>query len=245
MSLVACLVSYRGVRPREDSNPHTHLRRVAFYPLNYGDKRGASQERLAIHSLFSLYYIIILYNIDIFIMMNHDEERKVFEDKAPEREEEISWQAPEFEYHPKDVSWYWMSVIIAVVLIGLALWQQNLLFILFVAIAWLAVVSVANHFPVVWEFHADKIGVRVQKAGSATAPRKEYPWKDIEGFDVHPGGEAHVDLILKLRSRFAPFLTLVVHTDDEERIKNFFLAFVPQKEYHPSLADALAKLVGF
>lgn len=26
-----------NLRPWEESNPHTHLRRVAFYPLNYRD----------------------------------------------------------------------------------------------------------------------------------------------------------------------------------------------------------------
>ena len=43
------------------------------------------------------------------------------------REPAIEWQAPAFRYYPKDVSWYWLSFIIAILIMAFAIWQNNFL----------------------------------------------------------------------------------------------------------------------
>ena len=73
----------------------------------------------------------------------------------------IKWQAPEFEYRPKDVSWYWLSLMAAIALIALAVWQKNFLFAIFIALAWLVITSLANRFPTIWEFKIDEKGLSV------------------------------------------------------------------------------------
>lgn len=157
----------------------------------------------------------------------------------------ISWQAPEFEYRPKDVSWYWLSLIIAIILIALAVWQKNFLFMIFVVIAWMVINSLANRFPTIWEFKINEKGLSVSLLNKKSESGKIYPYEEIEGFDIHEGGEEYKELVLKIKKKFSPYLKINIHADDEEKIKNFLIQRLPKEEYQISLVDSLSKLAGF
>ena len=49
--------------------------------------------------------------------------------KTGKQENFIVWEAPEYEYHPKGVSWHWMSLVIAGALIIFFVWMENFLFV--------------------------------------------------------------------------------------------------------------------
>jgi hypothetical protein len=49
---------------------------------------------------------------------------------------EINWQAPEFEYRPKSISWYWTSI-----------WDRNFLFGVFIVIAEVLLIAWGNDAP--------------------------------------------------------------------------------------------------
>ena len=57
------------------------------------------------------------------------------------------WSAPEFEYRPKSVSWYWISIICAAAIIAFAIWEQNFLFGIFVVIAEILLIAWGNEMP--------------------------------------------------------------------------------------------------
>jgi hypothetical protein len=156
----------------------------------------------------------------------------------------ISWQAPEFEYRPKDVSWYWLSLIIAIILIALAVWQKNFLFVVFVVIAWLVVSSFSNRFPTIWEFKIDEKGLNISLPNKKSG-NKFYPYEDIGGFDIHTGGEEYKELVFKVKNKFSPYLKINIRAGDEEKIKNFLLQRLSKEEYQVSLADSLANLIRF
>ncbi len=59
---------------------------------------------------------------------------------------EINWEAPEFEYREKDVSWYWISIIAAAAIIAFSVWQRNFLFGFFIVIAEMLVIDGAGEF---------------------------------------------------------------------------------------------------
>lgn len=155
----------------------------------------------------------------------------------------FEWQAPEFEYQPKSVSWYWLSAIIGIILIALAIWQKNLLFIIFVVIAWLVIIASANRFPTIWEFKIDEKGINIALPNEKSSA-KFYPYAEIEGFDIHFGGEQYKELILKIKSKFSPFLKINIYFSDEEKIKNFLLKYLIKEEYEQSFSDSFSKLIG-
>ena len=157
----------------------------------------------------------------------------------------ISWQAPEFEYRPKDVSWYWLSLIAAIILIALAVWQKNFLFVVFVVIAWLVITSLADRFPTIWKFKIDEKGLNISLPNKKSGNDKFYPYEDIEGFDIHYGGEEYKELVLKIKKKFSPYLKINIYAADEEKIKNFLLQRLSKDEYQISLTDSLSNLIKF
>ena len=156
----------------------------------------------------------------------------------------ISWQAPEYDYRPKDVSWKWASLIAAVILIVFAIWQKNPLFIFFIIIALFLINHFAGQFPKVWQFKISEKGISVSLPDKKER-EKFYGFEDMESFDIHPAGEEYKELILKLKSKFTPYLKINIHISDEEKIRNFLGKFIPREEHNQSLVDVFLRWVGF
>ena len=161
----------------------------------------------------------------------------------------IVWQIPEYEYQPKDVSWYWVSLIAAIILFAFAIWQENFLFAIFVAIAFFAVNYLTNRFPPIWEVKINEKGIFIGLPDSKN--KKFYPIESIESFDIH--SEIYEDnkepeykkLVLKFESKMTPYLKINIYSKDESKIKEFLLEFAPQEEIPKSLVDSLSELIGF
>lgn len=168
------------------------------------------------------------------------------------QELEIKWQAPEFEYREKDVSWYWISLIIGIVLIALAIWQRNFLFIVFVVIAWFTIINLARNKPIIWDFKISENGIKIALP-EGKGSEKKYSFNDFKGFDIHDnqgennlsGKEKYKELILKFKSKFSPFLKIKIPIDEAEKIESFLKERLSKEEYEESLADSLSKLIGF
>ena len=128
-------------------------------------------------------------------------------------------------------------------MLALALWQKNFLFMVFVVVAWLVIVSLAGRFPNIWEFKIDEDGVSVGLPNSET--KKFYSYSEINSFDICPADKEYNELVLKFKSRFTPLLKINIHSGEEEKIKNFLLKFLEQKEAPPSLIDSILRLIRF
>lgn len=158
-------------------------------------------------------------------------------------ETEIIWQIPEYEYQPKDVSWFWISLILAIILIVLSLWQNNFLFSIFVAIAFLVINIWARRFPIIWEFKINKDGIFINLPKGEN--KKFYPMNELESFDIHDVSDEYKELVFVLKKKFSQAVKINIFFHDEEKIKNFLLKFVHQEEHELSLIDSLARLIGF
>ena len=159
---------------------------------------------------------------------------------------EIIWQISEEEFRSKDISWRWLSLIAAIVLLAFAFWQKNFLFAIFVVIAFLTFNVLSGRFPTIWEFKLNKEEISLNSLKGEG--KKSYSLKDIESFDIHEeigGVENYKELVLKLKSQFSPFLKINIHSEDEQKINEFLLKFIPREEHPKSLIDSLQKLTGF
>ncbi len=156
---------------------------------------------------------------------------------------EITWQAPEFEYHPKGIFWYWTSIIVAIILVFLALWQKNLLFAIFVVIAEIIILFLIGKFPPIWEFKINAQGIEIGRINKKE--KKFYSYEELDNFDIHLINEEYKELVFKLNSRFSQLLKINIHFVDEERIKKFLLKFLPHEEIPSSLVDSMSKLIRF
>jgi len=164
----------------------------------------------------------------------------------PAEESAIKWQAPEFEFQKKDVSWYWLSLIIGIILLALTIWQRNFLFAIFIIVAWVVVVYSASKTPTTWNFKINEKGVEIYLSEKDEAAKKFYDFKEIDGFDIHLSeAKKYGELILKTKKRFSPYLKINFLAADQQKITGFLQKHIPKQEYSESLADSFSKLIGF
>ncbi len=151
---------------------------------------------------------------------------------------EIIWQAPEYLYQEKDVSWYWLSIIATAILVLISLWQRNFLFLVFVVIAEAMILFWAKEYPRNIEFKLDSKGIHIGNI-------KSYPFDDLEGYHIHEENDYASELILKTRNRFNPHVKILISNDDTEEIKEFLQNHLNELEYDESLNDRISKMLGF
>ncbi|MDI6717813.1 MAG: hypothetical protein QMD86_02080 [Patescibacteria group bacterium] len=153
------------------------------------------------------------------------------------KEDVIRWQAPEFQYYPKDVSWYWMSLVAAIILVAIGLWQKNFLFSIFVIIAELLFLYFSNSYPKIWDFKLDEKSLMIG--------RKVYHYSEMEFFDIHPINDEFKELVFKMKSKANPYLKIFTHYDDEEKISEFLSDYLERQEISLSIIESFGKLIRF
>lgn len=153
-------------------------------------------------------------------------------------EKEITWQAPEYLYREKDVSWYWLSIILTALLALISLWQRNFLFLIFLIIAEMMIIFWGKEYPKNIEFKINNKGIYI---GSI----KYYPYEDLEGYHIMEENDYASELILRTRNRFNPFVKILVANDDIPEIKKFLQNHLNEVEYDESLNDRISKIIGF
>lgn len=152
---------------------------------------------------------------------------------------DVKWTAPEFEFRPKGVSWYWMSIIVAVVILAAAVWQKNFLFGFFVVIAEILVLVWANNEPRNVEFALNEKGILVGK-------NKFTAYAELESFSVEDNAEREWPVIfIQFRRKLKPALKIRIPKSSLPEAQKNLAAVLRQDKYEPSLLDALEELIGF
>jgi len=152
---------------------------------------------------------------------------------------EIRWDAPEFEYQPKSLVWYTTSMLLAALLVGMGVWQRNVLFVAFVVIAEMLMLFWGNEKPRVLTFSLSGKELRIGED-------KSYPLHDITEFSVDDeGGGAWVRFFLRRARGFAPLVRIHVPKQLAPQVRSFFGERFPEKEWEPSFSDTIEKLMRF
>lgn len=156
-------------------------------------------------------------------------------------EKEIIWEAPEFEYREKGAAWYWLSMVVAIVILVLAVWQKNFLFGVFVIIAEILLIVWGNQQPRMISFKLGETGLTINNT-------KTYAYKDIENYAFDEEGEEWVSAIFKLRRQFRPKLKAILPKEMVGEVKALLktrAADLMEVEWEQSLIDSLERLIGF
>jgi hypothetical protein len=152
---------------------------------------------------------------------------------------ELKWEAPEFEYREKGVSWYWISIIIAALLIGLSVWQKNFLFGFFIVAAEVLVLAWANRKPALIKFALNERGLSI-------GGRTFHPYTEIESFGIDDYIEQEwPNLYFQFHKRLRPLLKIRAPHARVAEIQKTLAALLPQVKHERSLLDALEEFVRF
>lgn len=152
---------------------------------------------------------------------------------------EITWEAPEFEYREKDVSWYWVSIIVAALIIAFSVWEKNFLFGFFIVVAEILFIVWGNRAPRVTQFALTDEAVMI--AGY----NKTYSLKEFESWSADAGGAEWADVMFYFRSRVHPPLMLVVPDEKVAEIRAALKGVLKEVEHNPTLIDSIEKFLRF
>ncbi|HUC02163.1 MAG TPA: hypothetical protein VMA75_04690 [Candidatus Paceibacterota bacterium] len=151
---------------------------------------------------------------------------------------EVTWEAPEFEYREKDVSWYWISIIAAALIIAFSVWQRNFLFGFFIVVAEVLFIVWGNKVPRMTEFtlRDDSIGI---------GGYKTYLLKEFESWSADAVGTEWTDVMFNFRSRIHPPLMIIVPDEKVAEIRANLKGLLKEIEHEPSLIDSIEKFLRF
>src|SRR3989338_4657129 len=168
----------------------------------------------------------------------HLPEKERAADKKPPVPESAQWTESEFDYEPKGVSWYWISVIVCVALIFFGAVSKNFLFIVFVMIAEVLVLFWGNEKPRPTSFGIDASGLRID--------RTFYPYSSLDWFALVEE-EQKKELIIARRSKILPPFHIAVDSADTlDQVRSVLKGKLREKkDYEDHLIDLLAKLFRF
>lgn len=158
----------------------------------------------------------------------------------PTAMDEIQWSAPEYHYYHKDVSWYWLVIIVGIILIGIAVWQKNFLFAVFIVPAAALTFFWGGREPKTISFTLNARGLNLDG-------KKFYPLESLEGFAIvadYRDPELS-ELMLKTKQRFNTWLTVITASERADQIKELLKKHLPEIEYRRSLTEHIGKILKF
>lgn len=164
---------------------------------------------------------------------------------------EITWQAPEFEYREKGVSWYWLSIIIAIIVLGIAVWQKNFLFGFFVVVAEMLILSWGNREPRMVEFRLSEKGLAIsggpspRRSDYGHAGGKFYALQDFESFGTEESESEWQNVHLQFKNRLRPRIKIAVPKKKYKEVEKMLGGRIQQSTHEPSLLDTLEKFLRF
>lgn len=150
----------------------------------------------------------------------------------------IEWEAPEFEYHEKTVSWYWITIIIAACMIAFAVWERNILFGLFVVIAEILIISWGNREPEIISFLLTETELEI-------GALKMHSLKEFESWSADDIGGEWTEFFFNFKTHVKLPLKVLVPDDRVEEIRRNLKTVLKEVEHQPSLIDAIEKLIRF
>ncbi len=150
----------------------------------------------------------------------------------------LSWTAPEFEHHERDVSWYWISIIIAAGLIAFAVWQKDFLFGLFIVAAEVLVIVWANRTP-------RTISFTLTDQALSIGDGKRYLLTELESFSVDETAGPYVNLFWYFKSKLHTSLLIQIPENKLEDLRKVLKPILHEIQHDPSVIDSIEKIVGF
>jgi hypothetical protein len=151
---------------------------------------------------------------------------------------EITWEAPEFEYREKTVSWYWASIIIAACIIAFSVWERNFLFGLFIVIAEILIIMLGNQEPRMIAFSITEDGVQV-------GAHKFHSLKEFESWSAEDQGEGVTELAFNFRSKIKLPLKMFVPTDKIAAIRINLKPLLREVEHQTAFIEVIERWLGF
>ena len=151
---------------------------------------------------------------------------------------DITWSAPESHFFEKTSTWYIGSAVVAGALAIFGLWQQNLLFVLFVVIAEVLALFWAGQAPRTLTYKLTESGVMVGD--------RFFRFDSLVGYALIEslGGPSYYELVFSQKQLAASYVKAFVPNEKAQEVGDFLMTRLATFEYTPSLAEAIMNRLG-
>ena len=158
--------------------------------------------------------------------------------------EEIKWQAFEYDYQVKSTDWFWIVWILAIGIAVTAYLFNNLLFGIFILISAFCLSLYASRKPDLLNFVLSEKGILIKG--------KLVPFSAIQSFWVEEntpnslGVNGQGKIILQSKTKTIPYIIIPLAKDvNNEEVKKYLLRHIEEEEHHETLFQKLIEKLGF
>ncbi len=155
---------------------------------------------------------------------------------ASSSREPLTWQAYEYVYREKSSDWYWAVGIITVSFAVTAILFNNVLFAVFIILAFCILMMYSKRRPELLEIKLDERGVQEGNL--------RYHYSSIESFWVEDRyGENK--LIMKSKKKALPYITIPIFDVSATDVRSHIKRHVREEEHAEPLAKQIMEYLGF
>lgn len=148
----------------------------------------------------------------------------------------IEWSAPEYKHEDKSMDFLWTIGLVTLVVFGLAIWKNNYLFAVFIAISGASLLFFSIRQPEEISFSIDTTGLSMGK--------NKYIWKDVKGFNIKKE-EGYNVLLIEINKYLLPIYTIPLPDELINEVKESLLKVTPNKELEESKSMKFVEKIGF
>ncbi len=150
---------------------------------------------------------------------------------------EFEWEAPEFEKKKKSSSWFILPAIITIALGIISLIAENILFLIFIVLAFVIFYMYANKEPRIIKFKINEKGVEVNG--------RLHEFHDLKSFWLFYNPPEQKELSMRSKKTFFPYIRIPLAEENPVEIRDYLLKFLPEKRHQESLIDIWMRRIGF
>lgn len=150
----------------------------------------------------------------------------------------FSWETSEFEFKEKRKDWYWIVSILALVLIGIAIYLNNYLFAFLIGIGAFLMINLASKEPLSLPIEISEHGVKIYN--------EMHSYETLHQFWITYNKKQEPMLLLLSDRKISPIISIVIDDEiDPMDVREYLGEFIEEQEMKESLTDRIIDRIGF
>jgi len=133
----------------------------------------------------------------------------------------LSWEAPEFEHHIRDIKWYLLALVTILALLGYSIYSNDWFFIIILVLVILGASVYLKSAPKIRRYAITRLGIFIDK--------NFFSYDELHSFWIIFNDKVKVLNILSNKKYIPPF-TIILKNQDPNTIKKILKNFIHQEE---------------
>ncbi len=152
-------------------------------------------------------------------------------------QDELKWSAPEFEYYPKNKSWFLVVSLLAAILFIWPLLTKNFIFAILIGLAYFSIIVYGQKKPNEISLAISAEGVKVNKT--------LYNFDSLKSFWIFYDNYGLKELSLRSKKNIMPYVKVPLGEVNPVDVRRILLQYLPERKHQESFVDNLTRNLRF